>query len=110
MPKIYIYNRTKAGNSNGFVLKVSASPQGKTATDSTLATGKTVSVEPASYPFLIRAEVKLMVGGVATPGNYLQQAKPDKDIHLVVTLRDAGANNIGVQINSVDAAKVPPVN
>ena len=59
---------------------------------------------------MIRAEVKLMVGGVATPGNYLQQAKPDKDIHLVVTLRDAGANNIGVQINSVDAAKVPPVN
>ncbi len=48
-----------------------------------------------------------MVAGVATPSKYVQQAKPDKDIHLIVTLRDAGAANIGVQINSVAAAQVP---
>jgi hypothetical protein len=75
-----------------------------------LAIDKTVSIEPTSYPYLIRAEAKLMVGGVATPANYLQQAKPNQDIHLIVTSRDAGANNIGVQISSVDAAQVPPVN
>jgi hypothetical protein len=110
MPKIYIYNRTKAGNSKGYVLKLGAGPQGQKSTESTLAIDKGVSVEPTSYPFLITAEAKLMVGGLATPSNYLQRAKPDKDIHLVVTSRDAGANNIGVQINSVDAAQVPSVN
>jgi hypothetical protein len=112
MPKIYIYNRTKAGDSRGYVLKLNAGPQGKASTESTLAIDKSVSVDPTSYPFIIRAEAKFMpgVGGLATPSNYLQQAKPNKDIHLIVTSRDAGANNIGVQINSVDAAPVPSVN
>jgi hypothetical protein len=52
-----------------------------------------------------------MVAGVATQSNYVQpQAKPDRDMHLIVTLRDAGAANIDVQIRSVAAAQVPPVN
>ena len=108
MPKIYIYNRTKSGGSRGYVLKLNAG-QGS---ESTLAIDKTVNVEPASYPFLVRAEAKLMQGsgGVTSPANYLQQAKPDKDIHLVVTSRDAGPNTIAVQIKSVDAGQVPPIN
>ena len=112
MRKINIYNRTKAGNSKGYVLKLGSGPQGKASTELTLAIDQAVSVDPTSYPFLIKAEAKLMPGleGIATPANYLQPARPNKDIYLIVTSRDAGPNSIGVQINSVDEAQVPPVN
>jgi hypothetical protein len=109
MPKIYIYNRTKAGNTMGYVLKLNAGPQGKASTESTLAINKDVSFDPTSYPFLIKAEPKLMPGsgGITTPANYLQPAKPDKDIHLVVTYRDTGTSAMGVQIKSENAAPAP---